>query len=1154
MLRKIVSVGFLCLLAMHSQADVMIESFEDPSQQWRFSSFPGEDLQPNSYGYSSSYSADGVYSIRLYGNTWKVEDISDYGIQIYEDTVWQVSVYTPGIASIQAFGLTDGEFTMRYVLGCEGVPPSAEYWSTTYAGWKNSGYQFASYKLPVGRDWFDRYDSGEPVAISGLLFINDQDGSSGSVYFDRVMDITDSEPISPLVEAGDDFSAGVGQTCAFEAMVIDPDSVSHDLIWDFGDGITADGLTAMHAFTSAGRYKVLFCATDESGRWDCDSLVVDVGIPQPEQILSVLFGGDVMLARRFEDADGNGIPGDNDGSLILPGDQGAGAADIGAPTRRAFADYRMVNLETPLTNQGSPHPTKTYVFRSRPDAVAGITENGTALVNLANNHALDYSLQGLSQTLQVLANPLAYSPFARNYAVDVVGADLDQYRAERPATLSRNGMRLAVYGMNSVLGKPDNQQPFLDAGHDKDGTLLLDQYNVRRCQAMANDMGDIQVAMFHSGNEYMTDPSSYCLEQSRLAISLGADLVIAGHPHINQALELRDGGLIAYSMGNFIFDQKYSITKDSFMLESKLDRDGFQAASVLPIFIEEYVPKFVHGCVGQSILSGLMHLSSAYDTIILPVGDRGIIVPDPDLLDITGTPQSVLMDVSWQSGVSGYVSQIIELAPDQHLVSVDGILGGPPQVSLLAGRDLLKFGSFEDCDLDNQVDEGTGWELDDGWSEIISQFEPFDGIRCLRLRRADSHSGDAHVETRERIAIQHSGIYSVSGWVRLVDANNATLKIKWMLYPYDSASGWDYEDTLFGPVDGTTGWYYFQAFTEAPTYLDYAKLVLTVSPPSGGPEYSHVYFDNLRLVEWETTVSPQPPIHFPTACGLSFIALQTNSNSDPTLQFTTATIAAPDADEDGLFDFLEDVNRNGVRDYGESDPFGEDSDNDGLDDWEEWNFGADGHVTALHAIDSDGDLFTDQQEFEGGTSPNDPESFPPWPTPTFTPTPSPTATSTMTPTTTASPTVTPTPTDTPETTASPAWSPSPSPTPDPAAPIRLNLLISATHTHSGEPFWLMLATNNTGPAQNLDLYVLLEVFGTYFSFPSWLPMEEGLDHLAVFLPAHGQEILPVIDEFTMPPVTDAGPFFFYAAMFESGQLDVPYMESNLAMLEFWLAE
>jgi len=94
--------------------------------------------------------------------------------------------------------------------------------------------------------------------------------------------------------------------------------------------------------------------------------------------------------------------------------------------------------------------------------------------------------------------------------------------------------------------------------------------------------------------------------------------------------------------------------------------------------------------------------------------------------------------------------------------------------------------------------------------------------------------------------------------------------------------------------------------------------------------------------------------------------------------------------------------------------------------------------------------------------------------------------------------------------------------------------------------------NNYWYSRVADLYILLDVFGQYWCYPSWISLAEGLDNLDFSIEAGQKRTLTVIPGFAMPLVSQAGPFFFYAAMFEDGTLSTDTLTSNVAVCEFSL--
>ncbi|MBN2055569.1 hypothetical protein JW905_11640 [bacterium] len=118
--------------------------------------------------------------------------------------------------------------------------------------------------------------------------------------------------------------------------------------------------------------------------------------------------------------------------------------------------------------------------------------------------------------------------------------------------------------------------------------------------------------------------------------------------------------------------------------------------------------------------------------------------------------------------------------------------------------------------------------------------------------------------------------------------------------------------------------------------------------------------------------------------------------------------------------------------------------------------------------------------------------------------------------------------------------------------ISITLEMPSHSISDGDQCWLNLDFSNSGDTSQVDLYVLLDVFGSYFAYPSWNAIDLGLDHGDLFIPGAYQDTIEVLDPFTMPPVDPVGPLFFHAAMFEDGELTIDTMISNLSTWEFSL--
>lgn len=259
-----------------------------------------------------------------------------------------------------------------------------------------------------------------------------------------------------------------------------------------------------------------------------------------------------------------------------------GAAEIFAGVREqlAAADIAAVNLECALSDLGSPQD-KGYTFRAHPDAVAALTSAGIDLVTLANNHALDYGPDALLDTA------------ARCQAAGVatVGAGRDQRAAHAPVVFERGGLRLAFLGYVDAPAEGSFSRATWSAGPARPGVAWLDLDEMSGEVAAAKASVDHVIVMFHFGFEFQAEPSAAQNEQARAAIDAGASVVAGHHPHVLQRVEEYGGGLIAYSLGNFVFDGFDPPANDSAILVVELDAVGMRSYDRVPVEVVDGLPR-----------------------------------------------------------------------------------------------------------------------------------------------------------------------------------------------------------------------------------------------------------------------------------------------------------------------------------------------------------------------------------------------------------------------------------------------------------------------------------------------------------------------------------------------------------------------------------
>jgi poly-gamma-glutamate synthesis protein (capsule biosynthesis protein) len=240
------------------------------------------------------------------------------------------------------------------------------------------------------------------------------------------------------------------------------------------------------------------------------------------------------------------------------------------------------NLEGPVTSGGLPNPRKRFQFRFPPGTTAALAAAGFDLLLFANNHVLDYGEEGLLSTLED----------SRQSGLPLVGAGRNEDEALGGASLVApgGGARLRFFGFARY---PREARGFTteeaEAGAAKPGTNS-DEAATMEAIRQARAAGEVVVLLCHGGNEYRFDPSEEIRTRYRGFIDAGASLVLASHPHVLQGVEAYHDGLIAYSLGNFLFtgESEPFMAEEGGMLRILVYKGRICGLDLLPIFSGYY--------------------------------------------------------------------------------------------------------------------------------------------------------------------------------------------------------------------------------------------------------------------------------------------------------------------------------------------------------------------------------------------------------------------------------------------------------------------------------------------------------------------------------------------------------------------------------------
>lgn len=207
-------------------------------------------------------------------------------------------------------------------------------------------------------------------------------------------------------------------------------------------------------------------------------------------------------------------------------------------------DFTLANLESPIIANCPFGPTGTFTFCGDTKFIPYLSK---FIFNLNNNHILNYGIDGLSQTRQLISRS-----FYDNFYTETV-----------------NGISFGFLGYDFIT------YPKLDK------SFIISQI------IKYNSLVDHLIVSIHWGNEYLSEPESWRVELAHQMIDAGADVIHGHHPHVWQGSEVYNNKYIFYSFGNFVFDQSWSYeTSHSQIARLTFTKDQIIDQKLFPIEIK----------------------------------------------------------------------------------------------------------------------------------------------------------------------------------------------------------------------------------------------------------------------------------------------------------------------------------------------------------------------------------------------------------------------------------------------------------------------------------------------------------------------------------------------------------------------------------------
>lgn len=317
--------------------------------------------------------------------------------------------------------------------------------------------------------------------------------------------------------------------------------------------------------------------------------------------ITICFGGDTMLGRMTNemiDATDYAYPWGNIRSLLHA------------------TDLNIINLETTLTNS-TAIVRKVFNFKATPDKIETVKAGRIDVVNIANNHILDFDVTGLQETIATLDEA----------HIAHVGAGGSINAARKPTIITRNNIKIGI------IGYTDNE-PNWRATADKPGVNYLKVGDIAQFkQDIASLKGtvDIIIVGYHWGPNMREQPSSAHQAFAHAMIDAGVDIIHGHSAHIFQGIEIYKDKLIMYDTGDLVDDYAVDpkLRNDlSFLFFVTITKNGTVAISDIKLIATQIKNMQVNHATNSDTawsIARIQKLSQEFGTRI--TSDGTVIIP-----------------------------------------------------------------------------------------------------------------------------------------------------------------------------------------------------------------------------------------------------------------------------------------------------------------------------------------------------------------------------------------------------------------------------------------------------------------------------------------------------------------------------------------------
>lgn len=242
------------------------------------------------------------------------------------------------------------------------------------------------------------------------------------------------------------------------------------------------------------------------------------------------------------------------------------------------SDLTFGNLETVIDknkkNSGYPN------FNSPPELIEALSAVGFDVLFTSNNHSFDQGMEGIFNTINTV----------KNFGMTPIGTFISQQDYDSLRIINRNGFKIGIlaftYGLNCNFPK---ENKFI--------IKIIDTTLIKReIKRLKNKNLDIILIYYHFGEEYHYKPSYFQKMIVEKTIEYGADIIVASHSHVVQPIVFFNSnknnlkkGIVAYSLGNFISNQRWRYSDSGVILNITINKFNnnvwIDSISIIPTWV-----------------------------------------------------------------------------------------------------------------------------------------------------------------------------------------------------------------------------------------------------------------------------------------------------------------------------------------------------------------------------------------------------------------------------------------------------------------------------------------------------------------------------------------------------------------------------------------